>query len=208
MKGKTTLLALLGMSSSFTVILALMVALSYDPPSRPHRNLAKSRPAGDPPRTTAEPPRRPGRTSADGGLFGTRMGVDAAPAGSDSTTAAARTAPTPLQPPSGLSRPRRDEAWLERQREFELILQEIRRERVGLQKQLSMLERDRSRMVNELARELSGSKPGLAAAELVGLDDETAALVLKKMSTDPRGEVLDLLDPKRAQRLRGRIARL
>ena len=209
MKGKTALLVLLGMSSSFTVILALMVALSYDPPSRPHRAVAKNRPAGDPPQTPAESPRRAGRTTTDGGRAGAQMGGAAAPANNGTaTTAGIPTPSTPLQPPPGLSRARGDEAWLERQREFELIRKEIRQERVGLQKQLSRLERDHSRMVNELARELSSSNPGLAAAELVALDDETAALVLKKMSTDPRGEVLDLLEPKRAQRLRGRIARL
>ena len=193
MKAKNVLLVLLGMSSSFTVIFALLVALSHEPTPRATR---PGRPV--PPvrmKTDRGEVRRP--------VIRSRETTEVSEP-SSATTAAVDTA----LPPVAKKDPSGHEAWRDRQRQFEAILEDIGFERSVLQQQLTALERDRSRMVSELAKELSTSEPMLAVEELVVLDDETAALVLKKMPNNPRVEVLSLLEPKRARLLRGRIKRL
>ena len=193
MKAKTALFVLLGMGSSFTVILALMVALSQQPasPSRSKRPVASS---------TVRPAREAGFVAPVEKRKSTTSPETADP------EVAVEVEPQPRQTVEK-TRPQ-DEAWKQRQLQFEAILRDIRVERSGLEKQLNALERDRSRMVKELAKELSNSEPDLAAEELDVLDDETAALVLERMENSPRVEVLNLLEPKRARLLRGRIHRL
>ena len=74
-----------------------------------------------------------------------------------------------------------------------------------LRKQITALEQDRNDMIVQLARKLVVTPPVKAAAEIRGLDDETAVLVLKNMSVSPRLKLLKHLDRQQAERLNRHI---
>ena len=186
MKAKTVLFVLVGMSCSFTVILALLVGLSHQPsaPKRFRRATAQVRAKSDADEVRTPPVRR-----------------RAAALSSNEPPPAAAIKAEPV----AVKAPPVDAAWEVRQRLLEAELKKSRLDRSDLTRHLSALEQDRGRMVRELAKELSTSEPSQAAEELVALDDETAARVLKKMFGDPRVAVLSLLEPKRARRIQGHI---
>ena len=180
------------MSSSFTVIFALMVALSHE------RTVAKR--SKRPPTRVRE---RPNLEIAPSPVLRRRNTTASCEQVSKVTVLA-----DSVSELIGDIAPPLDTAWEVRQRKLEKELDKLRVDREDLSRQLTVLEQDRGRMVTELAKELSTSEPLVAAAELVLLDDEAAALVLKNMSNDPRIEVLSLLEPKLARRLKGRLKRL
>ena len=99
-----------------------------------------------------------------------------------------------------------------RQNELELAQKEMQQQialaKKELNRQIEELEKDRNRMIAQLASQLVDWGPKTAAQELSILDDETAAMVLLRMSKKPRLEVIQHLDPKRARRLENRLRRL
>ena len=82
-------------------------------------------------------------------------------------------------------------------------IQQLQRD---LNRQLSALKKSRDSMLDELAAGLTTMSPEKAAAELRVLDDESAGLVLGRLSATQRKAILKSLEPKRAQ-VRDRKAR-
>ena len=77
-----------------------------------------------------------------------------------------------------------------------------------LRRQVAALKKSRNRMLDELAGELAGMRPELAAAEVRLLDDESATLTLSRLSASKRAAVLIALDRKRALILDRRVRTL
>ena len=75
-------------------------------------------------------------------------------------------------------------------------IQQMRRD---LSRQVSALKKSRDSMLDELAMELTTMSPEKAAVELRVLDDESAGLVLSRLSTTQRQTILKSLEPRRAQ---------
>ena len=75
-------------------------------------------------------------------------------------------------------------------------IQQLRRD---LSLQVSALKKSRDSMLDELAAGLTTMSPEKAAAELRVLDDESAGLVLGRLSETQRKAILKSLEPKRAQ---------
>ena len=184
MTPKNIILVVLSMSLSFGAVLALIFSLSTppEPPKVKVKKTAKRRiqlkpaaPSAD--RRIATPAQLPGTNSA---------------------------APEPVKsaPPSApIQQPEPKPVRTAQGTRLAATSKEIQLFKKQLRKQISVLERDRNDMIAQLARQLAATTPPEAAAEIRGLDDETAALVLKNMSTSPRLKLLKHLDEKQARRL-------
>ena len=82
-----------------------------------------------------------------------------------------------------------------------LATQQIALLRKDLRLQMAPLRKNRDSMLDDLANELTVMSPGLAAQEVRLLDDESAALVLARLTVAQREAVLKSLDRKRARML-------
>ena len=60
-------------------------------------------------------------------------------------------------------------------------------------------------MLDQLAIELKGQAPSAAATLLLSLDDELAALALKRLSRAQQNSILDQIPGKRRARLQKRL---
>ncbi|MFH1567569.1 MAG: hypothetical protein ABIL09_06160, partial [Gemmatimonadota bacterium] len=78
----------------------------------------------------------------------------------------------------------------------------------SLQRQVQALRESRNRMLDDLGEQLEAMAPAEAARDVAILDDETAALALRKLSAGQRQKVLAALDPARSRRLIERIKQL
>jgi flagellar motility protein MotE (MotC chaperone) len=188
MKAKSILLIVLGMSFSFTIVLGLMTAM-VDSPAPPRARTKKSATRNTQPRIA--PPIADRK----------RVKPAKAPVAQSPGLKLAQSAP----PPAALQKKQPESAQAAK---FAVTSKEIQLAKKEIHKQIAILERDRNNMVAQLARELAGTTPVKAAAEIRELDDDTAVLVLKKMSDPPRLKVIEHLDPKQAKRLNHRIQRL
>ena len=74
-----------------------------------------------------------------------------------------------------------------------------------LERQIEALEQSRNGLLDELARELQDMEPGAAARELALLDDESAALALRRLPPAFRTQVLGALEPTRRRALRSQL---
>ena len=177
MHAKPGLFILLGMSFSFTVVLALMVAMSQ--PSSPSRTR----------RIAARPPSTAGSTSS------------ARAPRAASAPARVPEAPTvPVVPVSAqTAEPRSPSSAIGPiSRDIQLLKKELER-------QLVSQEHDLREKLGDLARQLDPMPPDAAAGELRSLDDESVAHVLKKLPVPQRGEILAHMDSERVQRLNRRL---
>lgn len=184
MTPKNIILVVLSMSLSFGAVLALIFSLST-PPEPPKVKVKKT--------AKRRIQLKPAAPSAD-----RRIATPAQLPGTNSP------APEPVKsaPPSApIQQPEPKPVRTAQGTRLAATSKEIQLFKKQLRKQISVLERDRNDMIAQLARQLAATTPTEAAAEIRGLDDETAALVLKNMSTSPRLKLLKHLDEKQAKRL-------
>lgn len=191
MGAKTIIFILLGMSLSFSIVLGLMVAL-FEPAPAPRAKTRKalaraSRAQITTKRSQSSPKKRPDAPQR----------------------AAPSTSKQPLQQlaldlekqilPTPEQQSRLDS--------FNIASEQIQLAKKDLKKQLVSLERERDKMVHELAQKLTPMTPSNAAGELRILDDEATVLVLGKLTAAHRSQVLEHMEPQRARRLSRRMQR-
>ncbi|MEE3335666.1 MAG: hypothetical protein VX255_04675, partial [Candidatus Latescibacterota bacterium] len=75
----------------------------------------------------------------------------------------------------------------------------------SLSQQVLALKKSRDAMLDQLAIELKGQAPSAAATLLLSLDDELAALALKRLSRALQNSILDQIPGKRRARLQKRL---
>ena len=75
----------------------------------------------------------------------------------------------------------------------------------SLSQQVLALKKSRDAMLGQLAIELKGQAPSAAATLLLSLDDELAALALKRLSRAQQNSILDQIPGKRHARLQKRL---
>ncbi|HCV23579.1 MAG: hypothetical protein CME13_02995 [Gemmatimonadetes bacterium] len=75
----------------------------------------------------------------------------------------------------------------------------------SLSQQVLALKKSRDAMLDQLAIELKGQAPSAAATLLLSLDDELAALALKRLSRAQQNSILDQIPGKRHARLQKRL---
>ena len=75
----------------------------------------------------------------------------------------------------------------------------------SLSQQVLALKKSRDAMLDLLAIELKGQAPSAAATLLLSLDDELAALALKRLSRAQQNSILDQIPGKRRARLQKRL---
>lgn len=172
MSAKTPIFILLGMCLSFSVVLAVFIAVRPQAPPPKRRPLATAQqrlpPAPEPAETRRRTPPAP-------------------------TEPAAKAAPKPLAPSAAL-KPMDMTPSAEAARELDLAKKELRA-------QIAALKKDRDQMLNNLATELANLPLAEAATQLDNLDDEAAALVLVRLKPEKRRALLGQLEPARAKRL-------
>lgn len=173
MNPKTVVLVALGMTGSFCLIFALMLAFlgptSSPPPKKRHQETAgpqlrapaQSTPQSRIPSPSAEPSITP--TVAD----------EKPPAPSTVQDEAAR--------------------------------HELQAMRQTIKEQIDQLKKDRDHKVSTLAAQLSALPAAAAAEQCDQLDEEIAALVLKRLGSEKRRSLLSHLPDAKAQRLRRRL---
>lgn len=90
--------------------------------------------------------------------------------------------------------------------DFRVPSQHLDRVQADLRRQVEALKKSRDLMLEELALQLQEMTAAQAVAQIKVLDDEAASIALAKITAKKREAVLRLLDDKRARRL-GRLAK-
>ena len=191
MKPKQILLFILAMSFSFSVVLVFMVPLT-SPPTPPKTRTKKT--------TKRRTQLRPAAPLADRRI--------AQPTQLPTTKNPAPEPTQPAPPITPIQQPRPKPVRATPSAGIAATSKEIQLFKKELRKQITALEQDRNNMIAQLARKLAVTPPVKAAAEIRGLDDETAALVLKNMSVSPRLKLLKHLDRQQVKRLNRQIKKL
>ena len=191
MKPKHIFLFVLSLSFSFSIVLGLVVVLG-DPPTPPKVKTKKT--------VKRRSQLRPAAPLADRRSAKTAQVPTAKNQAPESTQPVAPIIPIQQQKPKPV-RAIPGAGLAATSKEIQLFKKELR-------KQLTVLEQDRNNMISQLARKLAVTTPGKAAAEIRGLDDETAVLVLKNMSASPRLNLLKHLDNQKVERLNRHIKKL
>ncbi len=172
MSAKTPILILLGMCLSFSLVLAVVIAV------RPQAPPPKRRPLAAVQQRASAPPQPQTR-----------------PAPTPDPTPSAPTAKAPAKAPTPAAfKPMDMTPAAEAARELDLAKQELRA-------QIAALKKDRDQMLNNLATELATLPLAEATAQLENLDDESAGLVLVRLKPEKRRALLGQLPPARAKRL-------
>ena len=173
MNPKTVALVALGMTGSFCLIFALMLAFLGPAPSPTQKKR---------PQATAAPEfRSPSQPPPQSRI--------PAPAAEPSLTPAVAAEKPPASPTA------QDEA----------ARHELKAMRQTIKEQIDQLKKDRDRKVAALATQLSALPAAAAAEQCDQLDEETAALVLKRLSSEKRRSLLSHLPDAKAKKLRRRL---
>ena len=191
MKPKQILLFILIMSFSFSVVLVFMLSLA-SPPTPPKTRTKKT--------TKRRTQLRPAAPLADRRI--------AQPTQLPTTKNPAPEPTQPAPPITPIQQPRPKPVRATPSARIAATSKEIQLFKKELRKQITALEQDRNNMIAQLARKLAVTPPVKAAAEIRGLDDEIAALVLKNMSVSPRLKLLKNLGRQQVKRLNRQIKKL
>ena len=203
MNPKSLLLILAGMTLSFGMILAIMLAAVSSDTQRPTRRRAtQSRIQQDSPETrtqqrqaSARKTRPTRRTrSTDGAKVET---AKPAPPPSLASETIAPTSPiqqaptsTPSQAPIAPNK---------------VAMQQLGTLKQELNRELKALRQDRDAMLKALAQSIIALPPKEIAQEIAALDDQSAIFLLRQFSKDARGKVLKHIPAKRAQKFKKRL---
>ncbi len=185
MNAKKTLLIGLAMCLSFTAILSVMFAFMAPAP-RPKKNKRQ--------RTVASQPAD--RSTSD------RMALKQALEKRKAKRLekkAAKAEPPPAQTKAAPAAPTKNEV-------NPVAVQQIQLLKRDLQQRVDALEKNRNKLVSQLADQLTDMSATNAATQIKALDDEAATRVLAHLSTPQRDPILKELTPKRAQRLSRSLA--
>lgn len=192
MNAKKTLLIGLAMCLSFTAILSFMLVLAAPAPrakkSKRQRTVA-SQPAD---RST------PDRSAPD--RMALKQALERRKAERfEKKAAKAKPPPAPAQTEAVPAAPAKNEV-------DPVAVQHIQLLKRDLQQRVDALEKNRSKLVSQLADQLTDMSATHAAVQIRALDDEAATRVLAHLSTPQRDPILKELAPKRAQRLSRSLA--
>ena len=206
MNPKSLLLILAGMTLSFGMILAIMLAAVSSDTQRPTRRRAtQSRIQQDSPETrtqqrqaSARKTRPTRRTrSTDGANVETAQPAQPAPPPSLASETIAPTSPiqqaptsTPSQAPIAPNK---------------VAMQQLGTLKQELNRELKALRQDRDAMLKALAQSIIALPPKEIAQEIAALDDQSAIFLLRQFSKDARGKVLKHIPAKRAQKFKKRL---
>ena len=178
MSPKTVVLVALGMTGSFCLIFALMLALYGPAPAPPRQQGPTAAPRRAQPKQAPQSQKLP----SDG---------RPAPAPQTGTGTVARPGPAPNQ--------------AEPTAQDQAARRELQAMRNTIKEQIDHLKKDRDRKVSALAAQLAALPAAEAAAQCDELDEETAALALKRLGAAQRRSLLSHLSEDKARRLRKRL---
>lgn len=173
MNPKTVVLVALGMTGSFCLIFALMLAF-LGPTPGPAQKTRPQATAAPQPRSPSQPPPQ------------SRVPAPAPEPSLTPITAAEKNPPAPTA---------QDEA----------ARHELQAMRQTIKEQIDQLKKDRDRKVATLATRLAALPAAAAAEQCDQLDEEIAALVLKRLSSEKRRSLLSHLPDAKAKNLRRRL---
>lgn len=206
MNPKSLLLIFAGMTLSFGMILAIMLAaLDTNAKRAPHRRVAQSRIQQETPVKTRTEKRRPStrKTRAVHQPQSTTATNTATPEQpTPAPTLASETlssSPAAQQPAaSAASQPANLAPNQAAMNQLGTLKQELGRE-------LKALKKDRDAMLKALAQSLVALPAKEIALEVAALDDQSATFLLRQFSAEARNKVLRHLKTKRAQKLKKRL---
>ena len=204
MNPKSLLLIFAGMTLSFGMILAIMLAAVDTNAKRPtRRRVAQSRIQQETPVETRTEKRRPStRKTRAARRPQSTTSTNAATPEQPPPTLASETlssSPSAQQPAaSAASQPANLAPNQAAMNQLGTLKQELGRE-------LKALKKDRDAMLKALAQSLVALPAKEIALEVAALDDQSATFLLRQFSAEARNKVLRHLKAKRAQKLKKRL---